>query len=195
MVIKPKYFFELEEAESWFEKNHLHFTELWIGFTKPKAKKQALGYKVILDVALCHGWIDAVRKSIDEEYWMIRFTPRKKSSIWSAVNLQRMKELIAEGRVKKNGLHVYENRDLKKANLYSFENQPKNLSPEFEAVFRKNKKAWKWFSESAPSYRKTAIFLVMSAKQEETRVRRLKRLIADCEAGRKLKELSYDKKK
>lgn len=194
MENKPKYFFSEKELFAWFEKHHAKLDELWIGFTKPKVKKQAQGYKIVLDAALCHGWIDGVRKSIDEEFWVIRFTPRKKGSIWSAVNIKRMDELIAEGKVHESGLHTYRNRDPKKAGLYSFENKPKKLTAEFEKLFRANKKAWKWFNESAPSYKRTAIFLVMSAKQEETQMRRLKRLIADSAAGRKLKELNYVKK-
>jgi uncharacterized protein YdeI (YjbR/CyaY-like superfamily) len=143
-----------------------------------------------VDEALCFGWIDGVRRRIDDESYSIRFTPRRVKSIWSAVNVRRMEELIALGRVHPSGLKVYEARDPAKTNLYSFERESVAFSPELEAAFRANEPAWSFYQSQPPWYRKTSCHWVMSAKKEETRLRRLETLIEDSANGKAIKELT-----
>jgi uncharacterized protein YdeI (YjbR/CyaY-like superfamily) len=140
-----------------------------------------------VDEALSFGWIDGVRRSIDAERYAIRFTPRKRDSVWSAINTRRAKELIRLGRMQPAGLEAFRARDPKKSGLYSFEQRAAaRLSPEAEARFRANPAAWRYFESQPPGYRRTAIWYVVSAKKEETRARRLQRLIEDSAAGRRI---------
>src|SRR5262249_4315503 len=137
---------------------------------------------------LCFGWIDAVRRG-GEHTWSIRFTPRKASSIWSQVNIRRIPELEAEGRMHAAGLGVFAGRDQRQQKKYSFENRDAALSAEDERAFRADKKAWANFEKMPRSYRHPAIWWVVSAKRDETRTKRLATLIADSAAGRKVKHL------
>jgi uncharacterized protein YdeI (YjbR/CyaY-like superfamily) len=138
-----------------------------------------------VDEALCFGWIDGVRKSIDETSYKIRFTPRRPGSIWSAVNVKRVQELTKLGLMHAAGLKAFEKREQKKTGLYSYENRPAEFPDEYEKHFRENKKAWEFFQAQSPSYRRTCIWWVVSAKQEQTRQKRLATLIADSEKGDK----------
>jgi uncharacterized protein YdeI (YjbR/CyaY-like superfamily) len=185
---EARFFRSQGEWRAWLEKNHATKTEQWVGFHKVGAEKKGITYKQALDEALCFGWIDAVRRG-GELTWSIRFTPRKKGSIWSAVNIRRVEELKAEGRVAPSGLAVYERRDPEKQKKYSFENRETVLAPAYETRFRADRKAWVWFEAMPRSYRHPAVWWVMSAKQEATRERRLAALIADSAAGRKVKPL------
>jgi uncharacterized protein YdeI (YjbR/CyaY-like superfamily) len=186
----PRFFKSQSAGRTWFEKNHLKQTELWIGFYKVDSGKGGAGYKEILDEALCFGWIDGIRKNVDEESYTIRFTPRKTKSIWSNVNTKRMKELIDEGKVSETGMAAFAHREDKRAGIYSFEQESHQLSTEFEKKFRKNKKAWKFFTTQAPWYQRTAIHKVMSAKQEATRIKRLDSLIHYSSLGETIPELT-----
>jgi uncharacterized protein YdeI (YjbR/CyaY-like superfamily) len=185
---EPRFFASQAAWRSWLEKNHAKANELVVGFHKVASGKGGLTYKQALDEALAFGWIDAVRGS-GEAHWTIRFTPRKSRSIWSQVNIKRAKELIEIGRMHASGRKVFEGRDEKLTNRYSFENKTAAFSPEQEKAFRANKKAWAWFEQAAPSYRRPAIWWVISAKQAATQERRLAQLIEDSSAGRKLKAL------
>ena len=176
------------EWRHWLEKNHASADEQWVGFHKVGAEKKGITYKQAVDEALCFGWIDAVRRGGDAT-WSIRFTPRKKGSIWSAVNLRRIEELKAEGRLAPAGLVAYDGRDPNKQKKYSFENRDAALTPDDEKRFRADAKAWAWFAAMPVSYRHPAIWWVVSAKQEVTRERRLATLIADSAAGRKVQHL------
>lgn len=176
------------EWRLWLERNHAAASEQWVGFHKVGTGKTGITYGQALDEALCFGWIDSVRRG-GHATWSIRFTPRKKGSIWSAVNSKRIGELIAEGRVAPPGLAAYDGRDREKQQLYSYENRDKGLAPEYERRFRADKEAWAWFDSIPLSYRRPAVWWVMSAKQEATRERRLATLIADSAAGRKIKPL------
>jgi uncharacterized protein YdeI (YjbR/CyaY-like superfamily) len=151
-------------------------------------------HKQALDEALCFGWIDGVARG-GEMTWQIRFTPRQAKSIWSAVNMKRVEELKAAGRMHSAGLTTYEARDPERQKRYSGENRDAALSTADEKAFRANKQAWKHFSAMPPSYRRPAIWWVVSAKKEETRQRRLATLIADSEAGRKIKPLTVPTRK
>jgi len=204
-MTEPRFFRTAKEWRAWLEKNHAGATELVLGFHKVSARsrssprkrgprvgqeEQAHGitYKEALDEALCFGWIDAVRRG-GELTWSIRFTPRKSSSIWSQVNLRRIEELKAEGRLHAAGLATYESRDPRRQKKYSFENRDAALSPEDARRFRAEKKAWANFEKMPLSYRHPAVWWVVSAKRDETRKRRLATLIADSAAGRKVKHL------
>lgn len=188
------FFASQEEAHEWFEKNHENANELWFGFYKVKSMKTGITYKQALDEALCFGWIDGLRKSIDEERWMIRFTPRKSNSIWSNVNIKRMEELLKMDLVKSMGIKAFEARTENRSGVYSFENRPKALPDEYEQIFVANPKAWEYFMSKPPSYRTPAIWWVISAKTEATRLKRLNILIEDSENNRTIALLTRKKK-
>ena len=187
-MTEPRFFRTQAAWRRWLEKNHASASELLVGFHKVAAGKGGLTYKQALDEALCFGWIDG-RRFGGAEAWSIRFTPRRRGSIWSAVNMRRIEELKAAGLVHASGLAVYENRDRARAKRYSFENPDAVLAPEYEKQFRSNARAWSWFEAMPKSYRHPAVWWVMSARQEATRERRLATLIADSAAGHKIKLL------
>lgn len=181
--MEPKFFKKQSDFRKWLEKNHQKETELIVGFYKVDSGKPSMSWSESVDEALCFGWIDAVRKSIDAERYQIRFTRRKPSSIWSAVNIRKMEELTAKGLMQPAGLAIFEHRKEEKSKVYAHENAEVTLSPEFEKQFKKNKKAWEYFQSLAPSYRKPATNWVMSAKQEATQLKRLNELIEESAAG------------
>jgi uncharacterized protein YdeI (YjbR/CyaY-like superfamily) len=185
----PKFFRTPAALAKWFATHGARKTELWIGYYKKASGKGGVVYRQALDEALRVGWIDGHVKSIDDERYMQRFTPRTAKSIWSAVNIRRVGELTAEGRMLPTGLATFERRDPKRAGLYSFENRPQELPPEFAKRFRADKTAWAFFEAQPPGYRRTVIFLVVSAKQEATRVRRLEHLIACSARGERIQQL------
>jgi uncharacterized protein YdeI (YjbR/CyaY-like superfamily) len=185
--MKPTFFATPDEFRRWLERHHQTESELLVGFYKKGSGRPSMTWPESVDEALCFGWIDGVRRSIDDESYSIRFTPRKRGSIWSAVNLRKIQELIQSGRMRPAGLRAYEERDPEKAGLYSFEQRGAvQLSPEAETRFKANPAAWSFFQSQPPGYRKTATFWVISAKREETRMRRLQTLIEDSAAGRRI---------
>ena len=185
--MKPTFFSQQSEFRKWLEKYHDKETELLVGFYKVGSGKPSMTWSQSVDEALCFGWIDGVRKSIDDESYFIRFTPRKSTSIGSAVNIAKIKELTSKELMHKSGLDAFSKRKESKSRIYSFEKSGVAFSPGFEKLFKANKKAWKYFQELAPSYRKTSINWVMSAKQESTRQKRLETLIKDSENGWRVK--------
>ncbi len=191
--MKPVYFKSPSDFRKWLEKNYDKSTELWVGYHKKHTGKPSLTWPQSVDEALCFGWIDGIRKTIDEESYTIRFTPRKAQSNWSLVNIRRVKELSKLGLMKPFGLAVYNKRKKEKTGIYSFEQSANALSKEFEALFRKNKKAWEFFASRVASYRKPCIRWVMSAKQEETRLKRLKILINDSFQGKYIAPMRWNK--
>lgn len=180
---KPTFFKRPSDFRKWLEKNHQKKTELLVGFYKVDSGKPSMTWPESVDEALCFGWIDGVRNSIDEHSYQIRFTPRKSTSIWSAVNIKKMEELAKNGRMQPAGLAAFEKRQEKKSRIYSFESEAKELTAQMEKQFQANKKAWTYFKALAPSYRKVSIHWVLSAKQEATQQKRLSQLIAFSEAG------------
>ena len=140
-----------------------------------------------VDEALCVGWIDGIRKSMDAESYMIRFTPRRRGSIWSAVNIGRVKALTNEKRMRPAGLNAFADRRENRSGIYSYEQRTEQLPEPFAGLLRGNKKAWEFFQAQPPSYRKTIGWWVVSAKQDETRRKRLEKLIAESAAGRRLR--------
>ena len=181
--MQPKFFSSPEQFRRWLERNHDRAAELLVGFHKKSSEKKSITYAEALDEALCFGWIDGVRKSFDETSYTIRFTPRKPRSIWSNVNVRHVERLKKDGRMQPPGLEAYERRDAKRTGIYSFENRPRELSPEYEKTFRRNKAAWKLFQEQPAGYKRLMVFRTMSAKKEETRLRRLQQLIKSSEKG------------
>ena len=177
------------------ENNHGKAQQLLVGFYRKDSGKGGITYPEALDEALCFGWIDGVRGRFDEASYTIRFSPRKPDSIWSAVNIKRADELLALGRMHPFGRKVFESRDQEKANLYSYERARCKLEGAYEKQFRANKQAWEFYQAQAPWYRRTSCWWVVSAKREETRLRRLEKLIADSAAGHRLDMLNPAAKK
>ena len=171
------------------EKNHETEKELIVGYWKIATGKPSMTWEQSVDEALCYGWIDGIRRGIDAESYSVRFTPRKATSSWRAVNIRKIGELTAAGRMKPAGIAAWEKRKDSKSAIYSYEKAPSELSAEFEKKFRSDKKAWAFFSAQPAGYRKTAIHLVMAAKQERTRESRMEALISDSAAGLRLKQL------
>ena len=157
-----------------------------MGFTRKRPEKKSITYAEALDEALCFGWIDGVRKSLNETSYVQRFTPRKPRSIWSNINVTHVERLKKEGRMHAAGLEAYARRDPERTRIYSFENRLRELAPEYEKTFRQNKAAWKFFQEQPAGYKRLMIFRTMGAKKEETRLRRLKQLIESSEKGVRL---------
>lgn len=181
--MKVKFFSSQAEFRKWLEKNHDTASELFVGFHKKSSGKKSITYPEALDEALCFGWIDGVRRSIDETSYTTRFTPRKTKSNWSLVNVRHVERLKKAGMMHSAGLAAYEKRDPERTGVYAFENEPAVLSPAYEKQFRQNKKAWKFFQEQPAYYKKLMIFRIMSAKREETRLRRLEQTIEVSEKG------------
>lgn len=179
---KPVYFATPDKLRAWFEKNHAKADELIVGFYKKSSGKPSITWPQAVDEALCFGWIDGIRRSIDDERYTNRFTPRRARSNWSAVNVKRVCELTREGRMTPAGRKAFEAR--KEFDGYSYEQRnAAAFAPAETRRFKADKKAWAWFQKSAPSYRKAATWWVMSAKKPETRESRLDKLIASSRRG------------
>ena len=183
---KPTFFATPAAFRQWLKRNHAVVAELWVGFHKRGTGKPSITWPESVDQALCFGWIDGLRKSLNAESYVIRFTPRKLTSTWSAVNTKRAQELLKLGLMQPAGRKAFQDRDAKKTNRYSFERNRVKLGTAYEKQFRSNQRAWKFFQSQAPWYRRTATWWVVSAKQEETRQRRLATLIFDSAAGRRI---------
>jgi uncharacterized protein YdeI (YjbR/CyaY-like superfamily) len=177
--MKVKFFKSATDCRRWLEQNHDKASEQWFGFYKKKSGKHGVTYQEALDEALCFGWIDGLKKSVDESSYTYRFTPRKPKSVWSLVNTKRAEELRELGRMKPSGLKALAARNPENSGICSFENPARKLSASFEKEFRDHKDAWEFFQAQPPGYKKLASFWVMSAKKEETRLRRLARLMGD----------------
>jgi uncharacterized protein YdeI (YjbR/CyaY-like superfamily) len=176
-LMKPKFFNSRERFREWLERHHASAKEILVGFHKKNSGKKSITYAEALDEALCFGWIDGVRRNFDETSYTIRFTPRKPRSIWSLVNVRHVERLQKEGRMHPAGTAAFERRTPERTGIYSFENRPRELSADFQKEFRKNKPAWEFFQKQPPGYKRLMSFWVMSAKKDETRIARLKRLI------------------
>ncbi len=180
------YFSSPEEFRAWLAKHHARETELLVGFHKASTGRPRMTWPQSVDEALCVGWIDGVRRRVDDDRYTIRFSPRKKTSNWSAVNIRRVGELEREGRMQPAGRAAFANLREYRAGVYSYENRPSALDEPYASTFRKNAKAWSFFESQAPSYRRAAIWYVLSAKREETRLKRLATLIDDSAHQRRL---------
>ncbi len=193
---KAVFFATPAEFREWLEKHHASEVELSVGFYKRASGKPSMTWPESVDAALCYGWIDGVRNSIDEASYRIRFTPRKPTSTWSAINVKRVNELTRSGLMRPAGLKAYEARKRDKTGIYAYEQRKHTtLSPAYEKQFRANRKAWEFFQSQPPWYQRTAAYWVISAKQEQTRQKRLAELIRDSAAGLAIKHLRRTKSK
>ena len=187
---KPVFFASPAEFRQWLEKHHAQEVELSVGFYKRGSGRPSMSWPESVDAALCYGWIDGVRHSIDSVRYRIRFTPRKPSSTWSAINVKRVAELIELGMMRPAGMQAFAARKGDKTGIYAYEQRKQAKLPSaYEKQFRANQKAWEFFQSQPPWYRRTAVYRVISAKQEQTRQKRLAELIGDSAAGLSIKEL------
>lgn len=168
------------------KKNHKSKTELIVGYYKVASGKASMTWSQSVDQALCFGWIDGVRKSIDEESYCIRFTPRRPTSIWSAININKIKELTEAGLMTPEGQKAFALKNENKSKLYAYEKEPISLAPNYEKQFKKNKQAWDFFMKQAPSYKKVILNWIMAAKQEKTRQSRLEKTIKTSEQQKRI---------
>ena len=185
-VPAPKFFATPAAFRDWLEKNHDKASELLVGFYKRDSGRPSMTWPESVDQALCFGWIDGVRRRVDDVSYTIRFSRRRKGSIWSAINIRRATELHKLGHMHEAGRRAFEARSEQKSRIYSYERETASFTPEQEKQFRANKKAWKFFREQPPGYRRVATHYVVSAKREETRDRRLARLIDESAHHRRL---------
>ena len=193
--MKAEFFESVEELEEWLVENHARVSELWIGFYKKASGRARINYKDALDAALCFGWIDGVRKSVDESRFTIRFTPRKARSIWSAVNIKRASELEKSGRMNAAGLAAFRGRDVERANRYSFEQKTCEFGAALEKQFRSDAAGWQFFQDQPPGYRRVAMWWVVSAVKDETKLKRLATLMEDSANGRRIALVARSTKK
>lgn len=188
--MEPKYFPSPAEWHAWLERHHDSATELWVGFHKVGTGKPTLTWPQSVDEALCFGWIDGIRKRVDDERYVIRFTPRKSTSTWSAVNIRRVAELEALGHMREAGRKAFAARREERSEIYSYERRPTAFSEPYAKAFQKHRAAWTFFEAQPAGYRRTAIAWVMSAKREATRERRLAQLIQDSAQKKRLSLLA-----
>ena len=188
--MKLKFFKTPADFRKWFETHHASVTELWVGFYKKDSGKKSITWPQAVDEALCFGWIDGIRKSRDEVSYKIRFTPRKQRSIWSAVNIRRVAELSKQGLMQPAGLKAFAARQENRSGIYAYEQRSPELPEQYAKKLKQNEAAWKFFEAQAPSYRKTANWWVLSAKREETRLRRLDKLIDDSASERTIRQFT-----
>jgi uncharacterized protein YdeI (YjbR/CyaY-like superfamily) len=193
--LEPTFFASPADFHKWLKKNHQKATELLVGFHKVSSGRPCMTWTQSVDEALCFGWIDGVRRSIDDTSYSIRFTPRKPGSIWSAINSKKVADLAKKGLMEEAGFISFGKRSEDKSGIYPHENEAVKFSAEFEKLFKSNKKAWSFFQSLAPSYRKPATNWIMSAKQESTRIKRLTQLIAESQEGRNRWKDSYRKER
>ena len=181
---KPTFFATPAQLRAWFKANHRPANELWVGYYKKDSGRPSITWPESVDEALCVGWIDGLRKSLGEVSYMIRFTPRKPRSTWSAVNVRRVQELRARGAMRPAGLVAFAALEEGRSGTYSYEQRTVELAEPYAKIMKRNRAAWAFFQAQAPSYRKSIGWWVVSAKQEATRLKRLAILIGHCENGR-----------
>lgn len=184
--MKPTFFSTPAAFRKWLRLHHTTAKELWVGFHKKHSGRPSISWPESVDEALCVGWIDGIRKRIDEESYAIRFTPRRRGSIWSAVNIRRVAALTNEKRMQPAGLAAFAARRENRSGIYAYEQRSEQLPEPFASVLRRNKAAWKFFQSQPPSYHKVIGWWVTSAKQDETRRKRLEKLIAASARGQRL---------
>jgi uncharacterized protein YdeI (YjbR/CyaY-like superfamily) len=189
--VEPIFFETPADLRAWLEEHHQTESELFVGAYRKATGKASLTWPQIVDEALCFGWIDGIRRGIDDEAWSIRLTPRKPKSNWSSVNIARVAELEKEGRMRPAGRAAFERRSEERSGIYSYEQRKEaKLEPEQQRAFEAHPDAWAFFNSQPPGYRRTATHWVVSAKREETRAKRLATLIEDSAAGRRLGHLT-----
>jgi uncharacterized protein YdeI (YjbR/CyaY-like superfamily) len=194
--MNPRFFATPEAFRAWLEERHETATELWVGLYKKGSGRPSITWPEAVDEALCFGWIDSVRRSIGDDSYTNRFTPRKPDSTWSAVNVRRVGELTEQGRMRPAGLEAFRRRTADKTAIYSYEQRHEaKLDPAFERRFRSDRTAWDWFKAQPNGYRTNSVYWVMSAKKQETRERRLAALIEDSANRRTVGPLTRPSKR
>jgi uncharacterized protein YdeI (YjbR/CyaY-like superfamily) len=188
--LTPHFFETPSQFRAWLERHHDDSRELWVGFHKKGSGRPSISWQEAVDQALCFGWIDGVRKGVDDASYAIRFTPRKRRSTWSVVNVKRATQLSEQGLMRPAGLAAFEQRAAGRSGVYAYEQANAKLERAQEREFRANRKAWDFFRAQPPWYRRTATWWVISAKREETRIRRLATLIEDSAHGRTIRQLT-----
>ena len=178
---------------AWLEAHHESATEIWVGYYRKGVPKKAMTYREAVEEALCMGWIDGQAGSVNDEVWANRFTPRRRGSNWSAINIARVAELRAAGRMHPAGIRAFEGRDQDRQSAYSYERPPEDLPDDYRARFEADATAFAHWLAETPSYRRTAAYWVLSAKRPETRERRFSALVADSAAGRRIKPLRVER--
>ena len=192
--MKIKFFKKPADFRKWFETHHDSETELWVGFYKKDSSKPSITWPQSVDEALCFGWIDGVRKRIDEISYKIRFTPRRQRSIWSAVNIKRANELSEQGLMQPAGLTAFAARQDNRSGIYAYEQRSAELPEQYAKLLKKSAVAWKFYQAQPPGYRKLVNWWVLSAKREETRLKRLAELLEDSKNEPRLRQLTELKK-
>jgi uncharacterized protein YdeI (YjbR/CyaY-like superfamily) len=191
MPPKPQFFPSLSAWRAWLEKHHAQHEELWVGLYKRDSGRPSITWPEAVDGALCVGWIDGIRKSIDDISYKIRFTPRKPRSVWSAINVKRATELSRLGLMHPPGLDAFQQRDRDRSKIYSYEQRKKaELPAAYTRKFRDHPEAWKFFQSQPPGYQRICSFWVISAKKEETRLKRLAALVEHSSHQRKIPALA-----
>jgi uncharacterized protein YdeI (YjbR/CyaY-like superfamily) len=191
--LKPTFFETPEAFRDWLEHHHAEEDELIVGYYKKGSGRPSITWPESVDEALCFGWIDGVRRSLGPESYTIRFTPRKKGSTWSKVNIARVRVLIEQGRMRPAGLAAFEARSEEKSGIYSFEQESVELTEHYAATLREDEAAWRFFQAQAASYRKAVTWWIVSAKKEETRASRFEKLKGHSTAGQRLPQFSWKK--
>ena len=186
--MKIKFFRSQSLLRKWFEKHHPAAQELWVGYYKTRSGKPSITWPESVDEALCFGWIDGIRRSVDEINYTNRFTHRKSHSTWSVININRARVLIKQGLMKPAGLAAFKARHENRSGIYSYEQRRDRLDAPYEKVLKQNSAAWDFFQAQTRSYRKAAIWWVVSAKKEETRLKRLAKLVEDSALGRRISQ-------
>ena len=192
--MKIRFFKSAPDFRKWLETHHATARELWVGFYKKTSGQPSITWPESVNEALCFGWIDGLRKSIDDVSYMIRFSPRKPTSIWSAVNMKLAEVLVKKGLMTPTGIRAFELRKENRSGIYSYEQRSATLPDPYETMLRENQAAWGFFQAQLPSYRKAAGWWVVSAKKEETRLKRLETLIKDSAQGRTVSQWARPKK-
>jgi len=183
--VKARFFRSPAAFRAWLARNHATTSELLVGYYKTASGKPSMTWPESVDEALCFGWIDGIRKRLDDDRYTIRFTPRRPRSIWSTVNIKRALELAALGLMQPSGLKAFAAREENRSGIYSYEQRSDTLPEPYAGTLRKHRAAWSFFQAQPPSYRKTIGWWVVSAKKEETRLKRLDQLIEDSALGRR----------
>lgn len=191
--MKIKFFRTPADLQQWFAQHYATQSELWVGYYKIGSGKPSITWPESVDEALCVGWIDGIRKSVDEHSYTIRFTPRKRGSIWSAVNIKRVAVLTEQGRMQPPGLAAFAARKENRSGVYAYEQRSSTLPEPYASQLQVNPKAWAFFQAQPPSYQKAVNWWVVSAKQEATRLKRLAQLITDSAAGRTIAQFTRRK--
>ena len=190
MPSKPRFFTSAAEFRGWLERYHGAERELLVGFYKTGSGKPSITWPESVDAALCFGWIDGIRKRLDDVSYTIRFTPRKRGSTWSSINIKRARALVRDGLMSPAGMKAFEARRENKSGIYSYEHRPRVLVEPYAAMLARNTRARAFFESQAPSYRRAATWWVISAKKEETRLKRARSLIELSAKGKRISELT-----